>query len=380
MRRALRICFLGGYRPYNLRGLRGGGGPNAVSAPLIDAFAKMNLNSIRMIVLSTPFRELGIPVLRPRKLLLSKNVEVRYIPLLNPLPVIIELAKCDLVHIFALEPQNIIIAFLSKILRKKTIATSHGYPPIERSIRPKGLKFRIYNILIRKIIELSDVVTTVSYLLRSILVQALSIPKTLLNKFVVIHNGTDLAPILMNKDDDQLKILSVLGRNYLIKGLLVILEALNNLTPSIKKRILFILIGDIPQNLLTKIPHGTKLIRLRKVPHEKLAELYTKAHVILQPSLFEAFNLPALEAAGRGCIPIITTRMGVAEIFENEKNAFIVKPGDSESIAKIITLLATNNDLREKMSKEAFKISLNYTYDKVAEKYLFIYLSILKKD
>jgi hypothetical protein len=105
-------CFLGGYRPYNLRELRGGGGPNAVSAPLIDTFAKMNLNSIKMIMLSTPFRELGVPVLRSRKLILSKNVEVRYIPLLNPLPVIIELAKCDLVHIFALEPQNIIITLL----------------------------------------------------------------------------------------------------------------------------------------------------------------------------------------------------------------------------------------------------------------------------
>ena len=90
--------------------------------------------------------------------------------------------------------------------------------------------------------------------------------------------------------------------------------------------------------------------------------------MILQPSFFDAFNLPALEAAGRRCIPIITTRMDVAEIFENEKNAFVVKPGDSESIVKIITLLATNNDLREKMSKEAYKISLNYTYDKVAEK------------
>jgi len=379
MRRALRICFLGGYRPYNFRGLRGGGGPNAVSAPLMDAFAKMDLNSIRMIVLSTPFRELGVAVLRPRKLILSKNVEVRYIPLLNPLPVIIELTKCDLVHIFALEPQNIIITFLSKILRKKTIVTSHGYPPIERSIRPKGLKFRIYNILIRKIIELSDVVTTVSYILRSVLVQALSIPKTLLNKFVVIHNGTDITPILINKDEDQLKILSVLGRNYLIKGLLVILELLNNLTPSMRKKILFILIGDIPQNFLTKIPHGTKLIKLREAPHEKLAELYTKVHVILQPSFFDAFNLPALEATGRGCIPIITTRMGVAEIFENEKNAFIVRPEDSESVVKIITLLATNNDLREKMSKEAYKISLNYTYDKVAEKYLSIYLNVLRK-
>ena len=123
--------------------MRGGGEPNAVSAPLIGGFAKMNLNSIRMIVLSTPFRELGMPILRPGKFLLSKNVEVRYIPLLNPLSVAIELAKCDLAHIFALEPQNIIIALLSKILRKKTIVTSHGYPPIERSIRPKNLKFRI---------------------------------------------------------------------------------------------------------------------------------------------------------------------------------------------------------------------------------------------
>jgi len=109
------------------------------------------------------------------------------------------------------------------------------------------------------------VITTVSHILQHVLVQVLSIPKTLLNKFVVIHNGTDITPILINKDDDQLKILRVLGRNYLIKGLLVILEALKNLTPSMRKKILFILIGDIPQNLLTKIPHSTKLIKLRKV-------------------------------------------------------------------------------------------------------------------
>jgi glycosyltransferase involved in cell wall biosynthesis len=152
-----------------------------------------------------------------------------------------------------------------------------------------------------------------------VLFKVLSIPKALLNKFVAIHNGTDVTPILMNKDVDQLKILSVLGRNYLNKGLLVILEALKNLTPSTRKRILFILISDIPQNLLSKTPHDTKLITLRKVPHEKPAELYTKVHVILQPSFFEAFNLPALEAASRGCIPIITTRMGVAEIFETRK-------------------------------------------------------------
>ena len=124
-------------------------------------------------------------------------------------------------------------------------------------------------------------VTTVSYILRNVLFKVLSIPKALLNKFVVIHNGTDVTPILMNKDVDQLKILSVLGRNYLNKGLLVILEALNNLTPSTRKRILFILISDIPQNLLSKTPHDTKLMILRRVPREKLAELYTKARLIL---------------------------------------------------------------------------------------------------
>ena len=287
--------------------------------------------------------------------------------------------QCDLVHIFALEPQNIIICLFSKILGKKTIVTSHGYSPMEGMMKPKGLKFKIYNLLLRKIVEHSDAVTTVSYLLQRVLVRTLRITSAQLKKFTVIYNGTDIPPILVNKEDNILKVISVLGRNYLNKGLTTILEALEELSPPVRQKISITLIGPIDESYLSKIPHEVTLIHFKKVPHAKLADLYTKAHVIIQPSFFEAFNLPALEAAGRACIPIITTRMGVAEIFENGKDAFIIKPGDSNRIAKILTCLATNDDLRKKMSQQAYERSLSYTYDKVAERYLSLYLGILKR-
>jgi glycosyltransferase involved in cell wall biosynthesis len=380
MNRPLKVCFIGGYRPFPLRGLRGGGGPNAVSAPLIDAFAKTNLNNIQIVVMSTPFKEIGVPLVAPKSFSLSKNVEVHYIPILNPFVVLKRLAQCDLVHIFALEPQNIIICLFSKILRKKVVVTSHGYPPSEGLMKPKGLRFKIYNLLTRKIIEHSDAVTTVSHILQRILVHALQIPLSYLNRFTVIHNGTDITPRWQAKRGNSLEVVSVLGRNYLNKGLPVILEALKRLHPLVKRKISVTLIGDIPESLLSKAHRDVTLTVLKKVPHKKLAEIYAEAHVVLQPSFFEAFNLPALEAAGRGCIPIITTRMGVAEIFENGKEAFIIKPGDSNCIAEILTRLTIDDNLRKEMSRRAYEKSFSYTYDKVAEKYLSLYLGILKRE
>jgi len=377
MNKPFKVCLIAGYRPFKLRGLRGGGGPNAVSAPLIDALAKMHV--VQITVISNPFREIGIPLIKPKSFSLSKGLKVHYIPIFNPFIVLKALVQCDLVHIFALEPQNIIICLLSKILGKKTIVTAHGYPPMEGLMKPKGLKFKIHNLLLRKIIEYSDAVTTVSHLLQRILAHVLRVTSVQLNKFTVIHNGTDISPILVDKEDDLLKVISVLGRNYLNKGLNVILDALEKLPPSVRRRISLTLIGPIDESYLSKVPHKVTLIHFRKVPHTKLADLYTEAHVVLQLSFFEAFNLPALEGAGRACIPIITTRMGVAEIFENGKDAFIIRPGDSSRIAEILTYLATNDGLRKKMSCRAYERSLDYTYDKIAERYLSLYLGILKR-
>jgi len=362
-----------------LRGLRGGGGPNAVSASLVDAFAKINLDDIQITVLSTPFREMGIPLFKPVELRLSNCVKVQYIPMLNPFLILRELVRCDLVHVFALEPRYIVVILFSKFLRKKIVVSSHGYSPMEMSMKPKGLKFNIYNILIRKLIDLSDAVTTVSYILRSVLVHTLCIPEVEANKITVIHNGTDITPIYRDKGDDLLKIISVLGRNYINKGLQVIIKALEKIHPSIRQKISLTLVGDVPSNFLLKIPPDIALLTFKKVPHEILAKLYDEAHVILQPSFFEGFNLPALEAAGRGCIPIVTTKMGVAEIFENGKDAFIIKPGDSDSIADYLTRLSNDDNLRKKMSWRAYERSLDYTYEKVAKRYLSLYLNILER-
>jgi len=210
-------------------------------------------------------------------------------------------------------------------------------------------------------------------------VHALQIPLSYLNRFTVIHNGTDITPRWQAKKGNSLEVVSVLGRNYLNKGLPVILEALERLHPLVKRKISVTLIGDIPESLLSKAHRDVTLTVLKKVPRKKLAEIYAEAHVVLQPSFFEAFNLPALEAAGRGCIPIITTRMGVAEIFENGKEAFIIKPGDSNCIAELLTRLTIDDNLRKEMSRRAYEKSFSYTYDKVAEKYLNLYLSALKE-
>jgi glycosyltransferase involved in cell wall biosynthesis len=62
--------------------------------------------------------------------------------------------------------------------------------------------------------------------------------------------------------------------------------------------------------------------------------------------------------------------MSTAEIFENGKEAFIIKPGDSDSIADYLTCLSNNDNLRKEISRRIYEKSFSYIYNKVLGEYL----------
>ncbi len=122
------------------------------------------------------------------------------------------------------------------------------------------------------------------------------------------------------------------------KGLEYLLEALARLAP------------EVQLCVLDRFPDGTgmagqidalglaKRVRfIGKLSRTDLERAYRRAAVVIVPSLFEGFGLPAIEALASGT-PVVASRAGaLPEILEAAGCGRLVPPADSDALAKAIS-------------------------------------------
>ncbi|CAK7213206.1 hypothetical protein SBRCBS47491_001723 [Sporothrix bragantina] len=106
----------------------------------------------------------------------------------------------------------------------------------------------------------------------------------------------------------------------------------------------------------THYPHLLKDISIMRLdPNDQLLNtIIANAHVVLQLSTREGFEVKVSEAlhAGR---PVIATRAGGIPIqVKDNENGFLVEPGDWKAVAGHLMELFTNDELHDKMSKAAY--------------------------
>jgi len=104
----------------------------------------------------------------------------------------------------------------------------------------------------------------------------------------------------------------------------------------------------------------TNVVRLGFVSDEELNDLYNLATVYIQPSLYEGFGLPALEAVAVGTALVATKTQALVEILGD--SVTYVNPSDPKDMARGI--LKPNINI---------KLPRIYTWQKTAEETLEIY-------
>lgn len=102
------------------------------------------------------------------------------------------------------------------------------------------------------------------------------------------------------------------------------------------------------------------VIRLGFVPDDVLAELYNLATVYIQPSLYEGFGLPAVEAVACGTPLAVAKSQCMVEVLGDGFS--FADPGSTESIARAI--LSPNIDK---------KLPRDYSWEDTASKTLEVY-------
>lgn len=101
-------------------------------------------------------------------------------------------------------------------------------------------------------------------------------------------------------------------------------------------------------------------------------DYYAAADVFIFPSRYEAFSLVTLEAAAAG-LPLIALPInGTEELIEEGINGFFVQP-DPASFRSKLHLLRADPACRRSMSEAAVRLSLPYSWDRVAAQQIEVF-------
>jgi glycosyltransferase involved in cell wall biosynthesis len=112
-----------------------------------------------------------------------------------------------------------------------------------------------------------------------------------------------------------------------------------------------------------------------------LRRLYNSAQIVVSPSLYEGFGLPAAEAMACGAAVIATTAGAFPEFIDNGRTGILVPPGDPEALAAAIRSLLGDPDRCTRMGAAASEhIRTNFTWQRTAKITLDLYAEVLEKN
>ncbi len=184
--------------------------------------------------------------------------------------------------------------------------------------------------------------------------------------------------------DDQI-LVGVVARLAPQKDPFLLLDALQRLPEKILSRLRIVWVGSTRnRSLLTSVTDKIRQAKLSDsfflVPEmREIRIVYHSIDALALASRYEGFPNAVLESFAEGK-PVIASDVGdVRALVENEKNGWLVPPGDPEALASAIeNMVKAGPTRRATMGKAGFdKVQRNYSSDKLAERTLNVYKKLL---
>lgn len=122
---------------------------------------------------------------------------------------------------------------------------------------------------------------------------------------------------------------------------------------------------------------GNDIIRTGFVDEKELAALYSLASVYCQPSFYEGFGVPLLEAMACGC-PVVTSNVSSLPEIAGEA-AIFVDPENSEDISRGLLEIIRSKKTRDKYIKLGFEQIKKFSWKKTIRETVNVYKKVLNR-
>lgn len=125
---------------------------------------------------------------------------------------------------------------------------------------------------------------------------------------------------------------------------------------------------DYLKSLVKDYHLDDRVIFKGKMNYGDLYKEYEKSLLLVSTSLSESFGLVIIEAANAGILSVVfDSAQGFKETIKNGENGFIIEKRSKEEMVNIIDNLLEDNDLLNKLSKNAKESSKPYYEDNISK-------------
>jgi glycosyltransferase involved in cell wall biosynthesis len=281
-------------------------------------------------------------------------------------------ANLPLVPSFAI-PKNsakAVVCVVHSTWKGEAIVTKRDNP---KNLNPNEKMMLRFNFMLRsyekKLMDRSDALIAVSNYTVDELTELYGIKK---EKIHVIYNGVDINKFKpranktkLKRDfglEEKQKTVLFVGRLYHRKGLETLLHSIPPVLQEFSD-VKYAISGtgfkekeESLQKLAKELDIEEHVTFLGYVPDKKLPFLYAASDVFVLPAIYENFPFAILEAQASG-LPVISTKVGgIPEFLADNKNGFLIEPGDSTQLTRRVLALLQDPKLAKEMGERGRKL------------------------
>ncbi|WP_439134000.1 glycosyltransferase family 4 protein [Pseudomaricurvus sp.] len=270
-----------------------------------------------------------------------------------------------------------------------TVATVHH--PITRDLKlalkaapnwRQRLLIRRWHSFLRmqkKVVQQLDHIVTVSECSQKDIAEAFDRP---VNTISLIHNGIDTDTFQPRAHISSIpyRIMTTASADQPLKGLRYLLEAIAELKPSFPD-IELLVVGKLKEGgqtekLLASLGLKESVQFVSGISTEALVDQYAQASVVVSPSLYEGFGLPAGEAMACGCAVISSDGGALPEVVGDA--GLVVPAGNSRALADALESVLSDEVLRKSLQvKGRQRILEQFCWKVAAREFTHYYHQIL---
>jgi glycosyltransferase involved in cell wall biosynthesis len=198
-------------------------------------------------------------------------------------------------------------------------------------------------------------------------------------KISLIHNSIDMEKFKVQKNivknRHPYRLLFV-GRLTEPKGLPYLIKALPRVARSVPD-VKLELVGNGNREEVLKLASKAGVVNhismSGSIPHSSMPEVYSRADVLVFPSLADSHAKVPTEALACG-LPVVGTNIGgVVETVKNEDNGLLVPPRDIDALAGALIRILTDNELYINLYTRSRRSVIDFSIEEITKQYILLY-------